>query len=208
MADHINIQTSKTHFIKLNIFSIFFFIFIFSIFVSLCSYTHYFSTFDRHYIFLLCNGILVFLIMNFDSTHVSSPKEIQSVITNEITHPPLLVPLAMEPVVAIKEQEQEQEEEIKEEDNEIEQIKNVICVIEDHNAVSIIQDQVEYQKAEILTAAIDEQETEESKEAAETKELNKKCAEFITKMKERMRLESSSRHSRLLQTQINATISV
>ncbi|KAL7583668.1 uncharacterized protein LOC111889754 [Lactuca sativa] len=200
MSEYFKKGTPKTYFIKLNnIFSIFIFIFIFSSFVSLCSYTHHFSSFDRHYIFLLCNGILVFLIMNFDPNHVSSPKEIQSVVTSEINHPPLLIPSDMEPIAAVIKEEEEQQQ-IKNEDNEIEQVENEVFVFGDHNSLSVMHDQSEYQKAENLIAFIDEQETVESKEAAETKELNKKCAEFITKMRERMRLESSSRHTLVLQT--------
>lgn len=105
----------------------------------------------------------------------------------------------MEPIAAVIKEEEEQQQ-IKNEDNEIEQVENEVFVFGDHNSLSVMHDQSEYQKAENLIAFIDEQETVESKEAAETKELNKKCAEFITKMRERMRLESSSRHTLVLQT--------
>ncbi|CAI9303938.1 unnamed protein product [Lactuca saligna] len=175
MSNHINKQTPKTNFMKLNnMFTIFIFIiFFFSSTVSLSSYTHHFSSFDRHYIFLLCNGILVFLIMNFGSTNSSSPKQNQSVITNETNFPPLLISSAME------EQEQEQEEKIEEDDENI-HIGSHVCVVEDDYVVSATQYQIEDQKAEIHFV-VDEQEIEE---------LNRRCAEFIRKMKKRIKSES------------------
>ncbi|KAL4581440.1 hypothetical protein LXL04_017655 [Taraxacum kok-saghyz] len=265
MSDNINKQTPNTHFIKLNsIFSIFIFVLIFSSLVSLFSYSHQFLTFDRHYIFLLCNGILFFLIINF--------KENQSVLSNEINHPQRLAQSAMEPVAAIKKQKQEEineegneieqngdglyviedhngvlnvhdeivyrkadvlysviyeqgteesaeaepvaatkeqeQEEINDKYNEIEQNGDGVCVIEDHNGVSNVHDEIVYQKAEIFYSVIDEQVTEELTEAAETKELNKRCAEFITKMRERMKRESSSRNAGVLRTQLDTAMSL
>ncbi|KAI3708181.1 hypothetical protein L2E82_37306 [Cichorium intybus] len=170
MANSINKQTPKTQFIRFNIFSIIIFISIFSFTVSLCSYIHHFSSFDKHYIFLICNGILVFLIMNFDSTHDSSPKENQSVTTNQINHPPVQISPTIE--------EQYQEEE-NEEDDGSDRNGSWVCVTEDDNVVSVVEDQVEDQQAEIHFI-VDEQETEE---------LNKRCAEFIRKMKQRIKSE-------------------
>lgn len=62
-------------------------------------------------------------------------------------------------------------------------------------------------EAEQLFAAVEEQETGESKESAETEELNKRCAEFIAKMRQRMKFESLPVHSELSSTKINATVS-
>ncbi|KAI3702651.1 hypothetical protein L6452_28399 [Arctium lappa] len=263
MADQIKKQniksTPKTHFFKLNnIFSIFIFIFLISFSISICSYTHHFPNFtdsnDRHYIFVICNGILFFLFMNFDSTHGSSLKQNQHVMTDEIDHRPVLVSSPMEPVAAMDEQkkeieeegnddgierngnqvyvneyrntvsiiedhrmeeqkieiEEEEEEEEEEEDNDddgMERNGNRVYVNEDRNAVSIIEDRIEDQMAEQQVGVVEEQETGESKDAAETEELNKRCAEFIRNMRERMKLESSCRHGRFASTKINATIS-
>ncbi|KAJ9551585.1 hypothetical protein OSB04_015630 [Centaurea solstitialis] len=229
MADQIkkhNIKsTPKTHFIKLNnIFSIFIFIFLISFSVSICSYTHHFPNFtdsnDRHYIFLLCNGILFFLIMNFNSTHDSSLNQNQPV---EIDHPPVVVSSAMEPVAAVEEEiEEEMGEQIVEDDEEFKQNVNRVFVNEGRNDVSIIQDQIEDRKdisiikdqiedcndlSVIEDRMVEEQETGESEEAAETEELNKRCAEFIRNMKERMKFESSYRYRSLQSTKTNATIS-
>ncbi|CAH1444697.1 unnamed protein product [Lactuca virosa] len=182
MSNHINKQTPKTNFIKLNnIVSIFIFIiFFFSSSVCLSSYTHHFSSFDRHYIFLLCNGILVFLIMNFDSTKSSSPKKNQSVITYETNLPPLLISSAMEEQEQEQEQKQEQEQEQEqeekiEEDDESIHIGSHVCVVEDDYVVSAAQYQIEDQKAEIHFV-VDEQEIEE---------LNRRCAEFHKKDEEK-----------------------
>ncbi|KAI3702653.1 hypothetical protein L6452_28401 [Arctium lappa] len=202
MADQINIKsTPKTHFIKLNnIFSIFIFIFLISFSVSICSYTHNFPNFtdsnDRHYIFVICNGILCFLFMNFNSTHGSSLKQNQPVITDEFDHRPVLVSSAMEPVAAMDEQKEENEEEDNDDDG-MERNGNRVYVNEDHNAVSIIEDRIEDQMAEEQFVVVEEQETGESKEA---EELNKRCAEFIRNMRERMKFESSCRYGRLPST--------
>ncbi|KAJ9551586.1 hypothetical protein OSB04_015631 [Centaurea solstitialis] len=209
-------STPKTHFIKLNnIFSIFIFIFLITFSVSICSYTHNFPNFtdsnDRHYIFILCNGILFFLIMNFNSTHDSSLKQNQPV---EIDHPPVVVSSTMEPVAVV-------EEEI-EEDDEFEQNVNWVFVNDHCNDVSITEDQIEDCNDLSITEdriedcndlsiiedrTVEEQETGESKEAEETEELNKRCAEFIRNMRERMKFESSWQYGSLQSTKINATVS-
>ncbi|KAI3828111.1 hypothetical protein L1987_02208 [Smallanthus sonchifolius] len=135
------------------------FIFLFSFTLSLYSYTQNLSIYtaynDRNFIFLICNGILAFLFINSSSTHVSSPKENQSVSTYEIKRQTLIMSSAME----------EQEEKREEDGDEI-----------DHDARSIIEYKTDDQY--------------ELEDAAETEELNKKCAEFIRKMRERMISES------------------
>nr|GEV06770.1 hypothetical protein [Tanacetum cinerariifolium] len=160
--------------------SIFIFIFVFSSFVSLCSYTYHFSIYtdynDRHYIFLLCNIILAFLIRNFDSTQGSSSKETPSVITYEMNI---------------------QKVAVEEEYDDAERKGTQVCVTDDENVVSVINDEFEVQEAE-QCVVVEEYETGE---LAETEELNKRCAEFISKMRERMRLES------LRRTTLNATVS-
>ncbi|KAI3755669.1 hypothetical protein L1987_55475 [Smallanthus sonchifolius] len=182
----------KTPFFKLNHI---FFIFLLSSVVCLCFYTHHLSNFTdykhRHYIFLFCNGILVFLIFNFHSTNTTSPKENQPVVTYKIKHQPLLLSSNIEQVPAMEEHEVEIEEE-NDDDDDVENGNwdGVTCY---YNDVSIIQDQ----ETEHRVAVVEEHETEESEEIAETEELNNRCSEFIRQMRERMKLESSSDYSRV-----------
>ncbi|KAI3702652.1 hypothetical protein L6452_28400 [Arctium lappa] len=107
----------------------------------------------------------------------------------------------------MEEQKTEIEEEEDNDDDGMERNGNRVYVNEDRNAVSIIEDRIEDQMAEQQVGVVEEQETGESKEAAETEELNKRCEEFIRYMRERMKFESSCRYGSLASTKINATIS-
>ncbi|MFS7921812.1 hypothetical protein Hanom_Chr03g00241341 [Helianthus anomalus] len=175
---------SKTHFFKLNdTVSVCIFIFLLSSAVLLCFCTQNLSNFadytDRHYIFLLCNGILAILIMNFHSTDVSSSKEDHLVVAYEIKHQPLILTPTIEQVSVSEEQ-----------DEEIERNGDRVCVTCYHDDdVSIVEDGL---------VVVEDHETGESKEEAETEELNNRCAQFIRQMRERMKLESSSELNNLV----------
>ncbi|KAF5814628.1 hypothetical protein HanRHA438_Chr03g0125131 [Helianthus annuus] len=178
---------SKTHFFKLNdTVSVCTFIFLLSSAVFLCFCTRNLSNFadytDRHYIFLLCNGILAILIMNFHSTDVSSLKEDHLVVAYEIKHQPLILTPTIEQVSVSEEQDEEY-------DDEIERNGNRVCVTCYHDDVSIVEDGL---------VVVEDHETGESKEEAETEELNNRCAQFIRQMRERMKLESSSELNNLV----------
>ncbi|KAK1418147.1 hypothetical protein QVD17_27286 [Tagetes erecta] len=184
-----------------SVFSIFIFIFMFSSTITLYSYTHNLSIYtdynDRNFIFLIFNGILVFLFMN--STRVSSLKESYSVSASEIKHQTLFTSSPIQPkknqsviTCEIKHQNLPIASSIeRKEDQSV-----ITCETKHHtlpisSAIEQQEEEIE-QDSDVLWIVEDKfVETEEVKDDdEETEEFNKKCAEFIRKVKETMKSES------------------
>lgn len=162
---------------------------IFSIVVSysslICAALKLFSGYsiDKNYMFLLCNGILVFIVKNSGVIN-KSPEEKEADLVNAKN--------------AIKEKQSEQqvvklsEEKVDMEVAEAQPEKRSCVVVADENVVPVAQvdgdeEEAQEQECEILI-------TDEDREGGigllTTEELNKKCDEFIRKMKEGIKLEA------------------
>lgn len=174
----------------------------FSSTITLYSYTHKLSIYtdynDRNFIFLVLNGILAFLFMN--STRVSSLKQNQSVITCENKHQNMLTSSPIKP----KENKSAITSEI---NNQI--LLTASTVVERKGNQSVITCETKDQTLSISSAIEQEEEeieedgddmlaivedkfagTEEVEDYSETEEFNKKCEEFIRKIRETMKSES------------------
>lgn len=138
---------------------------------------------DKNYMFLLCNGILVFIVKNSGVIN-KSPEEKEADLVNAKN--------------AIKEKQSEQqvvklsEEKVDMEVEEAQPEKRSCVVVADENVVPVAQvdgdeEEAQEQECEILI-------TDEDREGGigllTTEELNKKCDEFIRKMKEGIKLEA------------------
>lgn len=138
---------------------------------------------DKNYMFLLCNGILVFIVKNSGVIN-KSPEEKETDLVNAKN--------------AIKEKQSEQqvvklsEEKVDMEVEEAQPEKRSCVVVADENVVPVAQvdgdeEEAQEQECEILI-------TDEDREGGigllTTEELNKKCDEFIRKMKEGIKLEA------------------
>lgn len=138
---------------------------------------------DKNYMFLLCNGILVFIVKNSGVIH-KSPEEKEADLVNAKN--------------AIKEKQSEQqvvklsEEKVDMEVAEAQPEKRSCVVVADENVVPVAQvdgdeEEAQEQECEILI-------TDEDREGGigllTTEELNKKCDEFIRKMKEGIKFEA------------------
>lgn len=162
---------------------------IFSIVVSysslICAALKLFSGYsiDKNYMFLLCNGILVFIVKNSGVIN-KSPEEKEADLVNAKN--------------AIKEKQSEQqvvklsEEKVDMEVEEAQPEKRSCVVVADENVVRVAQvdgneEEAQEQECEILI-------TDEDREGGigllTTEELNKKCDEFIRKMKEGIKFEA------------------
>lgn len=167
----------------------------FNAFTSAASVKLFSYSFDKNYMFLLCNGLLVFIVKNSGLIGTSPPG---STDLNNDEHAPknsenrkrvvelaeTTAPKAKEEVVNVEvEQEQEREddeifitveEEAEEEDKRVlitqdeeeEGCRNSLIMVEDHDAYE-----------------------EEGIESLSREELNKKCDDFIRRMKEGIKLE-------------------
>lgn len=138
---------------------------------------------DKNYMFLLCNGILVFIVKNSGVIN-KSPEEKEADLVNAKN--------------AIKEKQSEQqvvklsEEKVDMEVEEAQPEKRSCVVVADENVVRVAQvdgneEEAQEQECEILI-------TDEDREGGigllTTEELNKKCDEFIRKMKEGIKFEA------------------
>lgn len=139
---------------------------------------------DKNYMFLLCNGILVFIVKNSGVIN-KSPEEKETDLVNAKN--------------AIKGKESEQqvvklsEEKVDMEVEEAQETEQRSCVVvTEENAVPVAQvngdeEEAQEQECEILI-------TDEDREGGigllTTEELNKKCDEFIRKMKEGIKFEA------------------
>lgn len=138
---------------------------------------------DKNYMFLLCNGILVFIVKNSGVIN-KSPEEKEADLVNAKN--------------AIKEKQSEQqvvklsEEKVDMEVAEAQPEKRSCVVVADENVVPVAQvdgdeEEAQEQECEILI-------TDEDREGGigllTTEELNKKCDEFIRKMKEGIKFEA------------------
>lgn len=138
---------------------------------------------DKNYMFLLCNGILVFIVKNSGVIN-KSPEEKETDLVNAKN--------------AIKEKQSEQqvvklsEEKVDMEVAEAQPEKRSCVVVADENVVRVAQvdgneEEAQEQECEILI-------TDEDREGGigllTTEELNKKCDEFIRKMKEGIKFEA------------------
>ncbi|KAL9457306.1 hypothetical protein AB3S75_006367 [Citrus x aurantiifolia] len=138
---------------------------------------------DKNYMFLLCNGILVFIVKNSGVIN-KSPEEKEADLVNA-KH-------------AIKEKQSEQqvvklsEEKVDMEVEEAQPEKGSCAVVADEIVVPVAQvdgdeEEAQEQECEILI-------TDEDREGGigllTTEELNKKCDEFIRKMKEGIKFEA------------------
>ncbi|KAH0983948.1 hypothetical protein GBA52_011125 [Prunus armeniaca] len=166
----------------------------FNAFTSAASVKLFSYSFDKNYMFLLCNGLLVFIVKNSGLIGTSPPG---STNLNNDEHAPknsenrqrvvelaeTKAPKAKEEVVNVEvEEEQEREddeifitvEEEEEEDKRVlitqaeeeESCRNSSIMVEDHDAYE-----------------------EEGIESLSREELNKKCDDFIRRMKEGIKLE-------------------
>ncbi|KAJ8429456.1 hypothetical protein Cgig2_015308 [Carnegiea gigantea] len=173
---------------------------------------------DKKYIFLLCNGILVFIAKYSSRTVKNQPSTQQEMMSTD--HNDLLFRNYLQPslenatleeyVVAEEEKEEDvirlleakevmPEEELQEEDTQFlitdggereEDDDDEGYVREQYDNESYIEDEVKEVVLEELQEL--EQEEEEEEEIAEisTEELNRKFEEFIRKMKEELRIEA------------------
>ncbi|XP_062027671.1 uncharacterized protein LOC133743674 [Rosa rugosa] len=172
-------------------------------FISSPSVRLFSYTFDKNYMFLLCNGLLVFIVKNSgligtspsgsnlinDEDDVKINGETREVGVVKLTE--TNAQKAEEDQVINVETEQVQEEEkrflITEEEEEC---RNGIVTVEDHdefeeeeeeecrNGIVIVEDHNEF-----------EEEGEEEVGYLSKEELNKKCDEFIRKVREGIKLE-------------------
>nr|XP_011467298.1 PREDICTED: uncharacterized protein LOC105352304 [Fragaria vesca subsp. vesca] len=140
-------------------------------------------TFDKNYMFLLCNGLLVCIVknsgligtspqgsnLNNDEDHVKINGETQEVEVVELTETNAQMAKEDQVINVETEQVQVQEDENEEEDDCINGLVNV----EDH-------DEFEGEG---------EGEGEEEAGFLSTEELNKKCDEFIRRVREGIKLE-------------------
>ncbi|KAL6144035.1 hypothetical protein ACLB2K_054730 [Fragaria x ananassa] len=136
-------------------------------------------TFDKNYMFLLCNGLLVWIVknsgligtspqgsnLNNDEDHVKINGETQEVEVVELTETNAQMAKEDQVINVETEQVQVQEDENEEEDDCINGLVNV----EDHDEF--------------------EGEGEEEAGFLSTEELNKKCDEFIRRVREGIKLE-------------------
>lgn len=162
---------------------------IFSIIVShssLMSFTlKFFSGYsiDKNYMFLLCNGILVFIVKNSGVIN-KPPEEKETDLVNAKN--------------AIKEKESEQQvvklsgEKVNKQAEEAQEAEQWSCVVvAEENVMPAAQDdgdeEAQEQEYEVLITDEDE---EGGIGLLSTDELNKKCDEFIRKMKEGIKFEA------------------
>lgn len=138
---------------------------------------------DKNYMFLLCNGILVFIVKNSGVIN-KSPEEKETDLVNAKN--------------AIKEKQSEQqvvklsEEKVDMEVAEAQPEKRSCVVVADENVVPVAQvdgdeEEAQEQECEIL---ITDEDQEGGIGLLTTDELNKKCDEFIRKMKEGIKFEA------------------
>lgn len=205
--DHIKHQriktSSKSHFLKKAIqflLSLSFFSFLLSysslVLVVLHSFNFYFSTFsmklhnygiDRHYIFLLCNGILVFIVKNSGLIN-NSPSwgtDHNDVgIKNRDSQGPAPEFYKIKPLAAREKAVMEVEEE--------EGRESGLVITEEEVDVEVEEEEERQMGQENWFLVIKEEEEEEEEETGllSAEELNKKCDDFIKKMREGIKFEA------------------
>ncbi|XP_059285090.1 uncharacterized protein LOC132038436 [Lycium ferocissimum] len=130
---------------------------------------------ERNYIFLLCNGILVFIIKNSFGNISEYPKESHKEKFRESHNNPDALETKAETVV-------ETENKVEEEQIETMSQDNLVTVgTVDENEDEAYQESY----AEIIEELEDDDEEEELEETLE--ELNKKCDDFIMKIKKEIK---------------------
>ncbi|KAL7216443.1 hypothetical protein ACSBR1_028393 [Camellia fascicularis] len=138
-------------------------------------------TTQKNFIFLFCNGILVFLIRNSGLPHTSQTNHNVPELGERIA-------LAREEVVEIKEEKIEnsvteggsnENEVLNDEDNKF----LVVEKEEEGEGVDETEDDDEF-------VVIGEEDGGEGMELLSAEELNKKCDEFIRKMREEIKIEA------------------
>ncbi|BFG25919.1 hypothetical protein CerSpe_121930 [Prunus speciosa] len=167
----------------------------FNAFTSAASVKLFSYSFDKNYMFLLCNGLLVFIVKNSGLIGTSPPG---STNLNNDEHAPknsenqqrvveleeTKAPKAKEEVVNVEvEQEQVREDDeifITVEEEEEEEDKRVLITQDEEeegcrNSLIMVEDHDAYE--------------EEGIELLSREELNKKCDDFIRRMKEGIKLE-------------------
>ncbi|XP_024966098.1 uncharacterized protein LOC112506322 [Cynara cardunculus var. scolymus] len=176
IADEARGQLSKLYSSKKRLYILSIFIFIFFLSCSLSFHSHVAKSIDsndRHYIFLLCNGILLFLFLDSGSTCIS---QTQSRLDNAMTtvyindQPP-------EPVV-IQEVERN--------------VISVTSVVEEETEAEQIEHQIRDQETQ-LVVAVDHVGNEDEMVATvevEDDEFNQKCQAFIDRVKRTMHYEA------------------
>ncbi|KAL6287181.1 hypothetical protein ACE6H2_011571 [Prunus campanulata] len=162
----------------------------FNAFTSAASVKLFSYSFDKNYMFLLCNGLLVFIVKNSGLIGTSPPG---STNLNNDEHAPknsenrqrvveleeTKAPKAKEEVVNV-EVEQEQ---VREDDE-------IFITVEEDKRVLITQDEEEEGCRNSLIMVEDHDAYEEEGiELLSREELNKKCDDFIRRMKEGIKLE-------------------
>lgn len=135
---------------------------------------------EKSYMFLLCNGLLVFIAMYSALTSPRSythDEDIEYVVekSNNVSESDFAVaPVFCENVMEFESPKEEEEEE-----------KSMMIYMEAENVVSDAKEDEEGNENALVTTIIDdEDEHEESADdTTTTEELNKKCEDFIKKMK-------------------------
>ncbi|RDY10363.1 hypothetical protein CR513_05124, partial [Mucuna pruriens] len=119
---------------------------------------------EKSYMFLLCNGLLILIAMNSGLIDVSSPSTTHQSMARAVHMETSIRSESKEPDIAAEETASPQEQEEEEES---------IVIVEQESVLSVSDTQEEEENA---LAIIDEDEDD-------TEELNKKCEDFIKKMK-------------------------
>ncbi|XP_047313271.1 glutamic acid-rich protein-like isoform X2 [Impatiens glandulifera] len=192
-----NLKKAAIFMISISLFS--FFPFLLPLFFQFCASSLFFNySSERHYMFLFCNGILAFVIkdsilsanthMGISSNHpiITSHEEITKK-KNEVF------------------EEYQKPESVHGEEEEVE-VENEFLIAEEREEEYPIEenDDEEYQKPESVHGEEEEEEVENEFMIAEEREeeypveededeedeLNKKCEEFIRRMKQGIKIEA------------------
>ncbi|XP_021719827.1 uncharacterized protein LOC110687481 [Chenopodium quinoa] len=214
------IRKASVLFISVTLFS-----FLLSYFTGLSflySYTYYSTkfllpyltqTFERKYMFLLCNGILVFLAgrSGLHKASCNLPSEFQTKVAEtdidirekvmNVEEDLMLQPAA--PVHPLSEEEEAEtpigDELLKTQTEAAATVKEPVLIEADRQVVGLVEDGdqldevIETENKEESGSIIiggEEDDTESDGPASNTEELNKKIEEFIRKMKEELQLEA------------------
>lgn len=133
-------------------------------------------TVDKSYIFLLCNSLLVFIAINSAPINQSDQNSNENISHSEFNVSYTAAPIADEHPVETESPEEEQEQE-QQEAEEQEEEESLVTL----EAENVLPDTNEDDEEENALMFIVEDEHEEYGD--ETEELNKKCEDFIKKMK-------------------------
>ncbi|XP_010270213.1 PREDICTED: uncharacterized protein LOC104606614 [Nelumbo nucifera] len=149
-------------------------------------------TVDRIYMFLLCNGILVFLATNSGLIRSSSPFMTDLHYDQFKSNGHHLRPIPQAPEMELEASVIEKDEI---DDDEVENIdgcleKNVVGKQEQVRNRLLLEQEEEESNGFLNLEEIDEDDGEGENGLLSTEELNKKFDDFIKKMKEEIRLEA------------------